>query len=121
MSDSVETCRPVITQTDLQKMRSALAGMEAVLASAHGGCEDDESLLEFRRMCWAALLLVDDGECQEQIDILVQSAKELYSQCEQPRVEVLRGDIRTALNAIRARLHGLEGGYGKRWRDLRAA
>ena len=112
---------PVITQADLDKLRSALAGIEAVLASAQGGRDDDESLLEFRRMCWAALLLVDDSECQEQIDILVRSAKELYSQCELERVEALRGNIRTALGAIRARLPGLEGGYGKRWRDLRAA
>ena len=110
-----------MTNTDLEKIHSALAGIEAVLAQSHGGRADDESLLAFRRMCWTALLLVDDGECQQRIDLLVQTAKELYSDCEQARVESLRGKIRMALGALRARLHGLEGGYGKRWRDLRAA
>jgi hypothetical protein len=108
-------------QTDLQKLHDALAGMEDVLARSHGGRADDEALLEFRRMCWEALLLVDDGECQEQIDLLVQHAKDLYSECEPYRADILRDNIRAALGAFRARLHALEGGYGKRWRDLRAA
>jgi hypothetical protein len=110
-----------MTSADLEKIHRALAGMEAVLAQSPGGRADDEPLLAFRHMCWTALLLVDDGECQEQIDLLVQSAKELYSDCEQARVESLRGKISLALDAFRARLHGLEAGYGKRWRDLRAA
>jgi hypothetical protein len=29
--------------------------------------------------------------------------------------------MRSALAALRARMHAIEGGYGKRWRDLRAA
>jgi hypothetical protein len=110
-----------VTHADLQKVRSHLAGIEAVLAKSHGGSPDDESLLEFRRLCWAALLLAHDGECHEQIDLLVQCAKDLYSERDHDRVDVLRGKIRMALSAFRARLNGLERGYGKRWRDLRAA
>ena len=106
---------------DLQKVRRSLAGMEAVLARSHGGAADDESLLEFRGLCWAALLLADDGECQEQIDLLVQCAKDLYSEREPERVDTLRGQIDKALSALRVRLSRLESGYGKRWRDLRAA
>jgi hypothetical protein len=108
-------------QNDLQKLHDALAGMEDVLARSHGGRADDEALLEFRRMCWKALLLVDDGECQEQIDLLVQHAKDLYSECEPHRADILRDKISAALAEFRARLHAIEGGYGKRWRDLRAA
>jgi hypothetical protein len=110
-----------MTHTDLQKLHDALAGIEDVLARAHGGRADDDALLEFRRLCWEALLLADDSGCHEQIDVLVQCAKDLYSECEHHQVDILRGKISTALGAFRARLHGLEGGYGKRWRDLRAA
>ena len=110
-----------MTTSDLPKLASALDGIEAVLARAPGGCVDDEALLEFRRFCWSALLLLDDAECQEQIDVLVRSAKALYSECEAARVEVLRENIKTALGALRARATGGERGYGKRWRDLRAA
>lgn len=110
-----------MTHADLQKVRNCLAGIEEVLARSHGGRVDDESLLEFRRMCWSALLLADDGECQEQIDLLVQYAKDLYSEREQHRADILRGKIGMVLGAFRARLDGIESGYGKRWRDLRAA
>jgi len=106
---------------DLQKVRGTLAGMEAVLAKSHGGADDDESLLEFRGLCWEAMLLADDSECQEQIDLLVQCAKDLYSERDHQRVGALRGEIDRALGALRARLSSLERGYGKRWRDLRAA
>jgi len=110
-----------MTQPNLQRARSLLFEVEALVASAHGGQADDDSLLEFRRLCWAALLLVDDSECHEQIDLLVQSAKDLYCEAERDRVDALQGKIRAALDAFRVRLTGLERGYGKRWRDLRAA
>jgi hypothetical protein len=111
----------LMTHADLEKIRSHLAGVEAMLAKAPGGRADEESLLEFRRLCWAALLLTDDAECHEQIDLLVQHAKDLYSGREPGRVDALRGKIRAALGGFRTRLNSLEGGYGKRWRDLRAA
>jgi hypothetical protein len=110
-----------MTHADVQKIRSHLTAVEAVLARSHGGCTDDEALLEFRRLCWAALLLTDDSECHEQIDLLVQYAKDLYSGSAHDRVDSLRGRISAALGGFRARLSSLEGGYGKRWRDLRAA
>ncbi|HSA88700.1 MAG TPA: hypothetical protein VLF42_02260 [Burkholderiales bacterium] len=111
----------VITQGHLEKIHHALAGMEAVLARSHGGCDDEDALLEFRRLCWAALLLMDDSEAQELIDLLVQYAKDLYAEGESRDVESLRGRIGSALAALRVRLNAIEGGYGKRWRDLRAA
>jgi hypothetical protein len=111
----------VITQGHLQKIGNALGGMEAVLARSHGGHDDEDALLEFRRMCWATLLLMDDSEAQELIDLLVRCAKDLYSEGERREVEKLRGRMRSALAALRARMHAIEGGYGKRWRDLRAA
>ena len=110
-----------MTTSDLQKLTSALDGIEAVLARAQGGRTDDEALLEFRRFCWSALLLADETECQEQIDLLVRCAKELYSDCEPERVDILRANVRIALGMLRARVTGVERGYGKRWRDLRAA
>jgi hypothetical protein len=110
-----------MTQPHLEKVRSHLAEVEALIARAHGGQADDEALLEFRRLCWAALLLVEDAECHEQIELLVQCAKELYSEHAHDQVDDLRGRIRAALGAFRLRLNALEGGYGKRWRDLRAA
>ena len=111
----------MITQGHLEKIHNALSGMEDVLARSHGGHDDEDALLEFRRMCWAALLLMDDSEAQELIDLLVQYAKDLYAEGESRDVESQRGRIRSALAALRARLHAIEGGYGKRWRDLRAA
>jgi hypothetical protein len=118
---SVETWTHAMTHADLQKIRSHLAAVEAMAAKAPGGRADEESLLEFRRLCWAALLLTDDAECHEQIDLLVQHAKELYSGRENERADSLKAKIQAALDVFRARLNGLEGGYGKRWRDLRAA
>lgn len=106
---------------DLQKLRYYLAALEALIARARGSIADDESLLEFRRLCWAAMLLADDAECQHQIDLLVQYAKELHSEQDGERIDALRSSVRTALSAFRARLHGLQHGYGKRWGDLRAA
>jgi hypothetical protein len=110
-----------MTPSALHKVRSCLAGIEEVLAKSPGGSADEESLLEFRRLCWSALLVAPDVECHEQIDLLVQYAKDLYSEQPQERVEMLRGRITTVLDAFRARLDGIERGYGKRWRDLRAA
>ena len=114
---------------DQQRFRSYLDGLETLLAKSHGGWADEQSLLEFRRLCWAALLVADDPECQEQIDLLVQYAKSLYSDRDHHRwdlgplfgVDVLRRKIRTVLGAARARLGGADRAYGKRWRDLRAA
>src|SRR5687767_5810903 len=100
-----------MTPTNLQKVRSYLATLEAILAKSQAGWATDESLLEFRRLCWAALLVADDSECQEQIDLLVQYSKDL----------LLHDRIRTVLRTFSARLSGIERGYGKRWRDLRAA
>ena len=118
---SVETCVHLMTQAGLQKIRSHLAAVEALLAHAHDGRADEEALLEFRRLCWAALLLTEDAECHRQIDLLVQHAKELYSGHELEPVDSPREKIRGALDAFRLRLSSLESGYGKRWRDLRAA
>jgi hypothetical protein len=106
--------------SDLEKVRAALGGMEAMLAGSQGG-PDEDALLEFRRQCWSALLLADDPECQEQVDLLVQYAKEFFAGSERERADFLKGKIRTALHAFRSRLGSIEAGYGKRWRDLRAA
>lgn len=110
-----------MTQAALHKVRDHLGAIEALLALAHGGSADEESLLEFRRHCWAALLLTDHPECHEQIDLLVQYAKDLYSGRDGERTDALRGKIRAALGTFRLRLGSLEVGYGKRWHDLRAA
>src|SRR5687768_11026346 len=108
-----------MTHTNLQQVRSYLATLEAILAKVQSGWATDESLLEFRRLCWAALLVADDSECQEQIDLLVQYSKDLF--VERGRVDIVRDRIRTVLRSFSARLTGIERGYGKRWRDLRAA
>jgi hypothetical protein len=110
-----------MTQNDLDKVRVSLAALEALLARAQAGTENDDALLEFRRHCWSTLLLAHDAECQEGIDLLVQYAKDLYSGQEGHRLDLLRGKIRMVLSGLRTRLESLEGGYGKRWRDLRAA
>jgi hypothetical protein len=108
-----------MTHTNLQKVRSYLATLETILAKSQAGWATDELLLEFRRLCWAALLVADDRECQEQIDLLVQYSKDLF--CERDRIDLLRDRIRMVLRTFSARLTGIERGYGKRWRDLRAA
>lgn len=108
-----------MTNTDVQKVRSHLATLEAMLEKRFSGSGDEESLLEFRRLCWAALLLVDDAECQAQIDLLVQHAKDLFRGGD--AADGVKGKLGAALAACSARLDMVEGGYGKRWRDLRAA
>lgn len=108
-----------MTNTEIQTVRIHLASLEAMLEKRFDGSANEESLLEFRRLCWAALLLVDDAECQEQIDRLVQYAKDLFRGGD--AAESLKGKLHAALAACRARLDAVEGGYGKRWRDLRAA
>jgi hypothetical protein len=107
-----------MTNSDVQKVRSHLASLEAMLGKRFSGT-DDEALLEFRSVCWAALLLVDDFECQEHIHLLVQYAKELFRGGDAS--EGVKNRINAALAACSARLDAVEGGYGKRWRDLRAA
>jgi hypothetical protein len=108
-----------MTNADVQKVRSHLATLEGMLKRRFDQTADEEALLEFRRVCWAALLLVRDANFHEQIDLLVQHAKELF------RGGDAANDANTklgaALAACSARLHMMEGGYGKRWRDLRAA
>src|SRR5687767_6905416 len=47
-----------MTNTDVQKVRSHLATLEGMLEKRFGDAADEEALLEFRRVCWAALLLV---------------------------------------------------------------
>jgi hypothetical protein len=49
----------------------------------------------------------------------VQYSKDLF--VERGRADILRDRMRTVLRSFSARLTGIERGYGKRWRDLRAA
>ena len=110
-----------MTHVSLQRIEDALDGMETVLARAHGGGVDDEALLDFRRQCWELLLLVDDAECQAQLDVMVQHAKDLYSDRHAHSAEVLRAKIRAMVAEFRIRVRESSRSYGKRWRDLRAA
>jgi hypothetical protein len=108
-----------MTNADVRKVRSHLATLEAMLEQRSGDCADEEALLEFRRVCWAALLLVHDADFQEQIDLIVQHAKELFRGGD--AANDVKPKLGAALAACGARLHMVERGYGKRWRDLRAA
>jgi hypothetical protein len=108
-----------MTNADVQRVRSHLAHLGLMLQKRFAGAGDEESLLEFRRLCWAALLLVDDAECQAQIDLLVQHAKDLFRGGD--AADGVKSRLDAALAACGARLDMVEGGYGKRWRDLRAA
>ena len=110
-----------MSHASLQRIENALDRMEKVLERAHGGRVDDEALLDFRRQCWELLLVVDDAECQAQLDLLVQHAKDLYSDREAERAEVLRGKIHALVAEFRIRVRESGRAYGKRWRDLRAA
>lgn len=118
-----------MTPADFQKLCSHLEELEALVRKSHGGWADEQSLLEFRRICWACVLTTQDPAFQEQIDQLVQYAKGLYSDHDHHRwdvgpvfgVDVLRRKIRNVLTTARARLERSDPGYGKRWRDLRAA
>lgn len=108
-----------MTNADVQKVRSHLATLEAMLEKRFGDCADEEALLEFRRVCWAALLLVHDADFQVQIDLLVQHAKALFRGAD--AADDVKTKLGAALATCSARLLMVEGGYGKRWRDLRAA
>ena len=110
--------RHVMTSNQLQKVRSYLAALRSTLSKRFAGRADEEALLEFRRLCWGALLLVDDPECQQHIDSLVQDAKVLF-RGEAP--ESMKRRLEATIGACSTRLDAVEAGYGKRWRDLRAA
>jgi len=103
-----------MTNSEIQTVRSHLGSLQTMLVRRFDAA-DDESLLEFRRACWAALLLVADVDFQDQIDLLVRYAKEFRGG------EDMKDKMNAALAACSARLDAVEGGYGKRWRDLRAA
>ena len=111
--------RHVMTSSHIQKVRRNLAALQAMLTQRPAGRSDEASLLEFRRLCWAALLVVDDPECQQQIDLLVQYSKELFGGSES--AEDMKCKLEATIVACSARLDAVESGYGKRWRDLRAA
>ena len=105
--------------TDVQKARSHLATLEAMVEKRFSDRADDEALLEFRRVCWAALLLVRDAEFQAQIDLLVQHAKELFRDGD--AANDVKGKLGAASPRAARACDMVERGYGKRWRDLRAA
>jgi len=111
--------RHVMTSSQLQKVRANLAALQALLDQRPARRSDEAPLLEFRRLCWGALLVVDDAECQQQIDLLVQYAKELFGGS--GAAEGIKGKLEATIVACNARLDAVESGYGKRWRDLRAA
>ncbi len=108
-----------MTNADLQRVRSHLATLEVMLQKRFAGAGDEDSLREFRRLCWAALLLGDVAECLAPIDLLVQHAKDLFRGGE--AADGVKSKLDAALTACSARLDMVAGGYGKRWRDLRAA
>ena len=110
--------RHVMTSNQIQKARSYLAALQATVNKRFAGRADEDALLEFRRLCWGALLLVDDPECQQHIDSLVQYSKELFRG---EAAESMKTRLEAAIAACSTRLDAIEGGYGKRWRDLRAA
>ena len=98
-----------------QDIQGYLAGLEAVLAKSHGGWADEESLLEFRRLCLSARLVAEDSDCHQQFDLLAQYAKDLYSDHAHHRwdigpvfgADILRRKIRMTLSACRARVNGV--------------
>jgi hypothetical protein len=115
---SVETSRQPMTRLELRNILGCLDGLEGVLAKSHGGWADEESLLEFRRLCWSALLVAGDTGCHAQIELLTRYARDLYSDDAHHRwdigpvfgADILRRKIRMTLSACRARANGVERG-----------
>src|SRR5687767_5145229 len=105
-----------MTHAHIQRARLLLALLERVVGRSHGGWADYESLTEFRRLCWAALVLADDAQCQAQVELLVQYGNDLFSDHDHQKwdaapligVDVLRFKIRGALASLRARLSAME-------------
>jgi hypothetical protein len=104
-----------MTHAHIQRVRLFLVLLERVLGRSHGGWADYDSLGEFRRLCWGALVLADDVECQAQIDLLVQYGNDLFSDHDHQKweaapligVDALRFRIRGALASLRARLDAM--------------
>src|SRR5688572_15228972 len=100
-----------MTRAALRKTQIYLAGLEAVLARSNGGWADKTSLGEFRRLCREMRLLTQDRGCHRELDLLVQYAKDLYSDYGHQRwdigpvfgADILRRKIRLGLSACRAR------------------
>jgi hypothetical protein len=97
-----------------RNLQHHLAGLEAILSRSHGGWADEESLLEFRRLCRAARV-AGNGGCHHQMDLLAQYAGALYSDRGHHLwdigpvfgADILRRKIRMTLSACRAQLRGM--------------
>ena len=113
---AVENLRQPMTPSELRTIQSHLAELEAVLAKSHGGWSDEESLLEFQRICAAILLVVQESSYRERIELLLQYAKGLYSDRAHHRwdigpvfgADILRRKLRMTLSACRARAYGTD-------------
>ena len=89
----------------IQRVQLMLFLLERLLSKSAGGRADYDALGEFRRLCWAILILADDAECKRQVDSLVQYGNELYS--DQGGAEALRLKIRQSVACLRTRLQVL--------------
>ena len=108
-----------------RNLQEYLVELESVLAKSHGGWADDESLLEFRRLCASALRVAGGSGCHEQVGLLAQYAKDLYSDHAHHRwdigpvfgADILRRKIRMTLSrlSIPQFLTGQPGAFGERF------
>jgi hypothetical protein len=105
-----------MTHAHIQRVRLFLVLLERVLGRSHGGWADYDSLSEFRRLCWGALALADDLECQAELELLVRYGNDLFSNHDHQKwdaapligVDALRLRIRGGLASVRARLDAME-------------
>ena len=116
----MKPCKHAMTNADVQKVRSHLASLEADAAEALRRRRRRRIAARVsprcagRRCCWSTT-----PSARQQIDLLVQHAKELFRGGD--AADGVKHRLDAALAACSARLDMVEGGYGKRWRDLRAA
>ncbi len=104
-------------------LRSYLSTLGRILDRSHGGWADLESLEQFQRACWAALLRTEDRDWQAKLELLLHYARALFSEDDHHRwdvgpvfgVDVLRRKIQRVLISFSVRTaRGLPGARPRR-------
>jgi hypothetical protein len=105
-----------MVDADLEKARECHGALREIFIHHPGGWADRDALYRAEKLCWQAMTLVKDAECQEKMGIVEHYAAALYSEAEHhkwrmaslPGADFLRLQILRALVGFHGRLLAIE-------------
>src|SRR5262245_14260771 len=108
-----------MVDADLEKARECHGALREIFIHHPGGWADRDALYRVEKLCWQAMALVKDAECQEKMGIVEHYAAALYSEAEHhkwrmaslPGADFLRLQILRALVVFHGRLLALEAAW----------